>query len=124
VSSDAGIRRLMFADSLTPLLSTTLSMAELKQAQDDCRNVKVTTEAQEAMMDIRRSLQGDGILVGDRRARKTVHALKCFAWLNGDNDPLSGDEAVTTESLELLSHIWWSDPAEQPHVVADAVMKI
>lgn len=117
VSTEDGIQRLMFDTSLTPQLSTTLTIAELDQAQSEVKLVPWSPDAMNASDEIRRELGREGVRIGDRRLRKSVLAVRSYAWLNGNAQ-------VETDDLEILSNIWWSDPIEQPALVSDAIMRI
>lgn len=117
VMGEDNIERLMFDTTLSPSLSTKLTIPELKAAQVECLQMTWEPEAKEALHGIRRKITSEGILVGDRRRRKTTMAVQCYAWLNGNN-------TVSTDDLEVLSHIWWSDPNGQPGVIADAIGEI
>lgn len=117
VAGEDNVDRLMFSTGFNSSLSTTLLMSELKEAQVDIRSMAWESDAQEAAHEIRRKLTREGVIIGDRRLRKSVHACKCFAWLNGNSE-------VTTDDLEVLSHIWWVYPENQPQLVADVVAEI
>jgi MoxR-like ATPase len=118
VSGEDQIDRLMFGDDIGVTLSTRLTMAELTQAQVDIRDhVMVGVDAKEAMHEIRRKLTSEGVIVGDRRLRKTTSIVKSFAWLNGH-------PVATTDDLEILSHLWWVHPDSQPQIVLDTIADI
>ncbi len=116
VSSESSIERLMSAPDLTPQLTTNLPVEELDGAKNEVKRVEVRGDVQEASGEIRRRIRRDGVVVGDRRLRKTYPALQAFAYLNGRDE-------VTTDDLELLQHMWWSHPDTQG-AVADAVVEI
>ena len=66
---------------------------------------------------ILRELAKEGIQPGDRRQYKSVAAAQAFAYLNGAC-------RVEPEHLEVLAHILWEDPQEQPEKVAQVVARI
>jgi MoxR-like ATPase len=117
VQQESNIQRLMYDIDLTPKLTTTLTMDELSKAREEARKLTISEAAKDAMRDIRKEVETQGVRVGDRRRRKSVPAIQAFAWLNGDSE-------VTTDSLEILKDIWWVEPTEQPKVVSDIVGKI
>ena len=118
VSSEASVMRLMFDDSLSPEVGGKISMLELESSrQDIIHNVKWSEESKQTAIEIRRKLQQEGIVIGDRRLRKSIFATKCYAWLNGNSE-------VTNDDLEILSHIWWNNPETQPSVVSDVIADI
>jgi MoxR-like ATPase len=116
VTGEADIERLMFSPSLTPSLSVTLTMAELDMARNEARLVTFDADTKAAMATIRQRVTAQGVVIGDRRLRKTTGALQCAAWLDGRM-------TVETDDLALLSHVWWSHP-DQMNTVADAVAEI
>lgn len=54
---------------------------------------------------------------GDRRQFKAVGVARAFAWL-------SGAERVGPEHLEVLQHVLWDAPEEQPAVVARVIARV
>lgn len=117
IASESNVERLMFTPDLTPSLTTTLTLDELNQARNEARMVSWSDKAKEVLSEIRRRINREGIIVGDRRLRKSVTAVQSYAWLNGNSE-------VTTDDLEILSHIWWVEPTEQPRVVSDIISEI
>lgn len=118
ISGEDNVERLMFEADLTPQLSTSLTMAELKEAQVNVRDgINWSPEAKDCAHEIRRRLAREGVIIGDRRLRKTTMAVKAYAWLNGN-------PWATKDDLEILAHLWWSSPEGHPEVVADVVTEI
>ena len=117
VAAHTNIKRLMFSPDLTPHLSSSLSLIELSDARDECQALPWSTEAEEAAFDIQQKLVREGITVGGRRLRKSIAVCRSHAWLNGSTE-------VTTDDLDILSHMWWLQPEGQPDVVADVVAEI
>lgn len=117
VQQESNIQRLMYDIDLEPKLTTTLTLEELTKAREEARKLPVTDNAKDAMRDIRKEVEAQGVRVGDRRRRKTVPAIQAFAWLSGESE-------VTTDSLEILKDLWWVEPTEQPKVVSDIIGKI
>lgn len=113
IGSDRGIDRLLWSPCEVKL-STRLSQAELAQAQAEAKMLGWSEEAKETVGQILREAKAEGIMPGDRRLKKSIGAVQAFAWLNGEAE-------VTSESLEVLSHILWDDPAEQPKKMAQIV---
>jgi MoxR-like ATPase len=116
VKAGASIRSLMFSQSLTPLVSSKLSVAELDDARKECDAVMIDNNMQDMIVSIRDAIFQQGIYIGDRRIRKSIQAVKCYAWLNGNF-------AVTNDDLTILAHIWWSDPSQRD-TVADKISEI
>lgn len=117
IKSESGIDSLCFGNLPDPVPSTQLSDADLKSAQADVRALPWSAEAKDAFNLVRREVRAEGIIVGDRRLKKSVMACQANAYLNNNF-------AVTIEDLEILQHVLWVDPAEQPSVVQKVVCKI
>jgi hypothetical protein len=107
----------MFEEDLTPQLSTKLALAELSQAKAACNDVAISDDTKEILRQIRGRIFSEGIIIGDRRLRKSTQAMKCAAWLNGETE-------VTTDAIAVLTHIWWSDPIGHPHTVLDIIADV
>ena len=71
-------------------------------------------DGKEALETVLRELTKEGIQPGDRRQFKAVAAAQAFAWLNGA-------DRVEPEHLEILQHVLWNDPQEQPEKVAQFI---
>lgn len=117
VATEKGMNRLLWTPDLLPKLSTTLSQVELEQATAEARALLWTAEAKEAFASIHREAKKEGIIPGDRRLRKSVRATQAFAWLNGAKQ-------VEPDHLEILSHVLWDDPTDQPRKLAEIVCQI
>jgi MoxR-like ATPase len=117
VSLTDNITKLIFADDLTPDTGVTVSLAELNEAQVAAREMDWDPDALDKFAQILSSIREAGILVGDRRLRKSNMACKSFAWLNGH-------ETVTKDDLEVLAHVLWVNPTEQPGKVQDIIRRI
>lgn len=115
IQSESGVDRLMFGDIEDPVFKS-ISESELNAAQKDVAAVSWSQSAKNAFTAIRKECMSNGIIIGDRRLRKSVGACKAVAWLDGRDE-------VTKEDLMILQHILWVDPAEQPKLVASIVMK-
>jgi MoxR-like ATPase len=113
----AGRKRLLWKRSHAPLLSTSITPAEIDSAHEQAKTLVFTDEAKEAFEAILRQLAEEGIRPGDRRQYKSVAAAQAFAYLAGSN-------GVAPEHLEILAHTLWDDPVEQPEKVAGIVARI
>lgn len=117
IAMEKSLHRLLWSPDLTPKLSTTITPAEIDAASAEAAALPWKPEAQEAFQTIHREAKREGIIPGDRRLRKAVKAAQAFAWLNAASE-------VEPEHLEVLSHVLWDDPAEQPKKIAEIVGKI
>lgn len=109
IGSERSMSRLLWSSDqgLTPQLSTTITPAEVHTATAEARALQWNLEAQKAFGDIHKQAKHEGIMPGDRRLRKAVKAVQAYAWLNGATE-------VETDHLEILAHLLWDDPVEQP----------
>jgi MoxR-like ATPase len=64
-----------------------------------------------------RELAKEGVQPGDRRQFKAVKVAQAFAWLGGA-------VRVEPEHLEVLQHVLWDDPMEQPERCASVIAKV
>lgn len=116
IVSEKSINRLLWGN-VGVSLSTTISPAELDAAAAEAKGVTWGKDAQDAFGAILREARKEGIHAGDRRLRKAVTAAQAYAWLNGAAQ-------VLPDHLEILSHVLWDDPAEQPTKLAKIVGSI
>jgi len=115
--SRGGRERLLQADILKPELTTTMTGRELEAAFESVNKIKVSDAAWQSLDAILDKLSEEGIVPGDRRMRKSVKAAKAFAYLNGSR-------TVEPQHLEILSHVLWQDPNEQPEVCEAVIVKL
>ena len=113
----SGRDRLLWQDDLTPKLSTSITPGEVDLAHEQATRLPWTDEARGATEEILRELGKEGIQPGDRRQRKSIGVARAFAWL-------SGAERVEPEHLEVLAHVLWDSPEEQPEKVAQVVARV
>ena len=117
VLSAAGRQRLLWHRDHTPKLSTSITPAEIDQAHREAVVLPWSEDAKDALETILRDLAKEGIQPGDRRQFKAVGAAQAFAYLNAGSQ-------VEPEHLEILAHVLWEDPQEQPDKVAGVVARI
>jgi len=117
IVSAAGRQRLLWHRNHVPKLSTSITPAEIDHAHKEAMALPWSSPAKEALETILRELATEGIQPGDRRQFKSVNAAQAFAYLNGA-------ERVEPEHLEVLAHVLWEDPTEQPEKVARVVAKV
>lgn len=116
VRSKGGRMRLLKGE-VGPKISVSLSLAELDEAVKEVRGMPVSPEAYQAAADIVASCHAEGIMPSDRRLVKSMGVARAHAWLNGS-------PVVQVDHLEVLSHVLWDDPTEQPQKVASIVGKV
>lgn len=116
VADTASIDRLMFSSSLQPTLSARITLDELEQARDEVRQTQWSASAKKQLETIRQRVTEEGIIIGDRRLRKSVLACQARAYLNGNTK-------VQSDDLDVLSDMWWADP-NQVKTVANVVVDV
>jgi hypothetical protein len=116
IASARGLDRLLWAPT-TVHLSTTITPDELNQAQSEAACLPWTDRAKDALGAILREARTEGIIPGDRRMKKAVTVAQAAAWLEGHAQ-------VEPDSLEILAHVLWDDPTEQPSKLAKIVGRI
>lgn len=117
IATARGIDALLWGVDLTPRLSTSLTDADLALACSEVAALTWTQPGKEALEEIRRTAHNEGIAPGDRRMRKSVRAAQAYAWLCGATE-------VEPDHLEILTHVLWDDPLEQPAKLAQVIGKI
>ncbi|HZY85530.1 MAG TPA: AAA family ATPase [Gemmataceae bacterium] len=117
ILSAAGRQRLLWERDHTPKLSTSITPAEIDQAHADAAALPWADEAKEALEAVLRELAKEGVQPGDRRKFKAVGAAQAFAYLNGSDH-------VEPEHLEVLAHVLWESPEEQPDKAAGVVARV
>ncbi|XRO74605.1 AAA family ATPase [Methanocaldococcus sp. 28A] len=80
---------------------TTITIKELKKMQEKANDVDIENIIG-YLVDIKKKLSQNHIYISDRRFKKSVKAIKCYAYLNGRKE-------AEIEDLEILRHIFWED---------------
>lgn len=117
VATRAGRERLLWSDIRPPVFSAPVRPAELDLAAAQAAALPWSEEGREALTQALRELAQEGIRPGDRRQRKAVKAARAHAWLQGAAE-------VLPEHLEVLAHVLWDDPREQPLKVAQVIARV
>lgn len=113
----SGRQRLLWGGSHVPKLSTTVTPAEVDEANARAMALPWTDDAKQAMEQVIRELHKEGIQPGDRRQFKAVGVARAYAWLDGC-------DRVEPEHLEVLQYVLWDSPEEQPEKVAQVIARI
>lgn len=117
IGSNKSLETLLWTPDLSVKLSTQITPAEIDLAQAEAKALTWDPQAKDNFRQILREAKSEGICPGDRRLRKSVKACQAFAWLNGG-------VTVESEHLEILGHVLWDDPQEQPKKIAEIVGRI
>ncbi|CAB3288243.1 ATPase associated with various cellular activities AAA_5 [Methanocaldococcus lauensis] len=83
---------------------TVIDIDELRELQKEALKVDISN-IKETLIRIKISLESEGIKISDRRFKKSVKAVKCFAYLNEK-------EKADENDLDILRHIYWNEPDE------------
>lgn len=124
IRSEGSFKRLVdlpmqrgYKRSHEPSLNSSLTLQELDLAHKETMNIPFTKETADCFLRIRQTLKAERIEPGDRRYKWSVAACQANAFL-------AGEQEVLPEHLEILSHILWVDPVEQPAKVEKIIKKI
>jgi MoxR-like ATPase len=117
IASTDGRQKLLWGGNHKVTLSSKLLPAELEQANKDASALLWSAEAKTALETVLQELSTEGIRPGDRRQYKAVRIAQAYAWLQGATE-------VEPDHLEILSHVLWDDPIEQPNKAAQVISKV
>jgi MoxR-like ATPase len=117
VATRAGRERLLWGDIRPPEFSAHVTPGEIDDAHEQAKALGWADAGKEALTQVLKELAQEGIRPGDRRQRKAVLAAQAHAWLQGA-------EKVLPEHLEVLQHVLWDDPNEQPLKVAQVIARV
>jgi MoxR-like ATPase len=116
IRTHVGRQRLLWARSLSPSLTTSISTAETEAARRAVESLPWSVAGREALETILAELAREGVRPGDRRQRKSVSVARAFSWLEGA-------ESVQPEHLAVLADVLWDEP-EQAGKVTQVIAKI
>jgi MoxR-like ATPase len=92
-----------------PQASIALSMADLRAAQAEALAVVISDPTIDGLISIRDACKADGIVVSDRRWKKSLKAIQASAYL-------AGEATTTPEDLLILTDVLWREPKERGKV--------
>lgn len=87
-----------------------VTMADVKAAQSEVRQVQMPEAAVELLGAVRVALEAEGITASTRRYIQSVKLLRGAAWLDGDI-------AVSGDHFGVLADVFWRRPEERAKVV-------
>jgi MoxR-like ATPase len=102
-------RFLRMLESAPASARTTLSLIELHEAQEEVRDVAISSHIYRGIADIRRELNKKNIRASDRRYRQSLALLQAYAYIEGSGE-------VIEKNLFFLEHVLWRDPSEHEQV--------
>jgi MoxR-like ATPase len=77
---------------------------DLRTAQEQVYEVRIPQSVEEAYLDLRASLDLEGVIVSDRRWKQSLDLLRANAWQDGR-------ETAETTDMVSLQHVLWEDPS-------------
>jgi MoxR-like ATPase len=113
----AGRDRLLWTRDHVPKLTTSITPDEVRAAHAAAAALPWSADAREALQAILSELAKEGVRPGDRRQFKAVGAAAAYAWLCGAPE-------VRPEHLEVLAHVLWDAPEEQPEACARVIARV
>lgn len=119
IVTEQGRSRLRYAteEELTPVFDEPMTIQELEMLHEVSKLVPFSESAKVTLDEIYRELTKEGIIASDRRQRWAIGIAKAAA-------VLEGSPFVTGEHLEILKHVLWDDPVEQPEKTAKVVARL
>jgi MoxR-like ATPase len=111
------LKRAVDNDNCEPKFSSHITLEEIDQAHAEAMQLPLSPEAKKALWQILEELDREGICPGDRRIKQSVPAVRAAAYL-------AGSQVVKPEHLEVLAHVLWIDPTEQPAKCQKIVSRI
>lgn len=111
------LKRAVARDLGIPSFPVPISPAEIDQAHQEAMALPLSDQCRKDMWRLLEELDREGISPSDRRLVKAVGAVRAAAWLDGAAE-------AGTEHLEVLAHVLWDDPTEQPEKCAKVVGRI
>jgi MoxR-like ATPase len=107
-TTESGFARLI-RTAVAPILTTTLTKAELLAIQNTVRQVSIPSGTYGAIETLRKDLQRKGIVVSDRRWQWATTLLQGQA-------VLEGRAAVEEDDLMILKEALWSAPEQRSEI--------
>ena len=95
------VRMLLGDDVVIP----TFTLDELLEAQQEINEVDIGDDVIETLVNIRSTMNMEGIISSDRRYRQSQLALRAMGWLHGRDH-------VNDDDFRILEHMLWSAPEE------------
>lgn len=121
VSRNSGRRALLSRavnnDPCKPKFKEKITLEEVDQAHKEVLELPFTDNAKKVMWQLCLELDKVGVTYGDRRLSKSITAVRAYAYLKQAKQ-------VEVKHLEILQHVLWSEPTEQPGKCAQIVLKV
>ena len=111
--------KLVYLDRMPPFPDNdpcSITLDELKQAQNEVLNVNIPRETAETLVMLSNLSRNEFVKVSDRQIRWLAKPVQAEAWLNGRTEALP-------EDCEILKHCLWNDPHKERDVIFSLVNK-
>lgn len=112
ISDDNNFARMMMLDEIK--LKTTITIDDLKVAQEAVDSVIFSQQMAHTMADLRSKFRSEGLIFSPRRWRESAVILRAHAWYHGRDE-------VENSDLSILTDVMWDRP-EQRREVSRLVM--
>jgi len=105
IQSDAMARELFdeIANAKSRVKIPTITLEELKSYQKEVDEMVIPDKILDILVELRRSVEKEGIFTSDRRWVQCIRVLKAYAYLNDNSE-------VTEDDLDILCNVLWSVP--------------
>jgi MoxR-like ATPase len=100
--------RLVFA-APDPVAAPAMKIAELRKAQSDVAKIAITDETVDALIEIRETCKGEGVVASDRRWKKCIKLAQAAAYM-------AGEKKTSPEDLSILVDSLWREPRDRPKI--------
>lgn len=104
----ASLRNILQSPDAVP--AQFLTMDELREVQQNAESVIVSDATIDGLVAIREACQAEGLIVSDRRWKKSLKLAKSVAYM-------MGEMKTTPEDLSILVDILWREPQEREKIL-------
>lgn len=108
------LRRAVAGDKCRAKFASKITSRQLDQARQEAAALPFSDAAKVALWKIIEELTAEGVTISDRRLYQCIGIVRASAYLDGE-------ATVRPDHLEVLSHVLWDDPQEQPRKAAEVV---
>lgn len=109
IQEEGNFRRMLLNDSIEEPPKHTVSLDDIHQAQREIVKITIPETVLDNLTKIRADLETEGIHVSDRTFKVALKVLRAETWMKGRIE-------MTTDDLEVLSHICWNEPEHEKKV--------
>lgn len=104
VKEDSAFREMLTKEyNMTP--PVTITIDELNTINSELQQIQIPDKLIDLLIEVRKALNKEGIIVSDRRYLQCITLLKAKAYLEGRS-------VITEDDIEILQHAFWSEPSQ------------